>query len=229
MKIIILDEVDSTNEYLKKNYQKMEEHTCLQAICQTGGRGRRGHIWKSQQGNLTVSFLYRDILHIQEAWKYTMIAASSVIDMLGHYGIDASVKWPNDVYVGDDKICGILAETIFDPELKGIIVGIGVNVNDASPYISMKAIKNQNYDVHEVMTCLATMMEKHITLYQQGEFKKILDNLNHNSYLLGKWIQYQNHGVITFLRINEQGMAEYMDQNGKTGVMLVNEISLSVL
>ena len=60
-------------------------------------------------------------------------------------------------------------------------------------------------------------------------FKKILDNLNHNSYLLGKWIQYQNHGVITFLRINEQGMAEYMDQNGKTGVMLVNEISLSVL
>ena len=207
MKIIILDEVDSTNEYLKKNYQKMEEHTCLQAICQTGGRGRRGHIWNSQQGNLTVSFLYRDILHIQEAWKYTMIAASSVIDMLGHYGIDASVKWPNDVYVGDDKICGILAETIFDPELKGIIVGIGVNVNDASPYISMK----------------------HITLYQQGEFKKILDNLNHNSYLLGKWIQYQNHGVITFLRINEQGMAEYMDQNGKTGVMLVNEISLSVL
>lgn len=227
MKVIILNEVDSTNEYLKKNYQQMETHTCLRAICQTGGRGRRGHVWSSYQDNLTVSFLYRDIFSVQEAWKYTMIGAYSVIKMLKHYGIEATVKWPNDIYVGNNKICGILAETIFDPELKGIVVGIGVNVNDAASYVSMKTLKGRCFDVHEIMTCLMQMMECYMETYHQGNFINILADLNQKSYLLGKWIPYRDYGMITFLGINEQGMVEYLDQNGKSNVMLVNEITLS--
>lgn len=227
MKIIILDEVDSTNEYLKKEYTHLPVHTCLQAVCQTAGKGRRNHIWASRADNLTVSFLYRDITDIQEAWKYTMIAARSVIAMLKSYGLDALIKWPNDIYVGHQKICGILTETILDPNLQGIVIGIGINVNDAKPYLSMKELLHVHIDVSEVLVRLIELMERYMEQYQLGNFTKILNELNEHAYLLGKWIQYQDYGMITFLGINEEGLAEYLNQNGEKNTMVINEITLS--
>lgn len=227
MKIIILDEVDSTNEYLKKEYAHLPVHTCLRAIRQTAGKGRRDHIWNSQTDNLTVSFLYRDITDIQEAWKYTMIAARSIMAMLTSYGIDAKIKWPNDIYVGHQKICGILTETILEPDLQGIVIGIGINVNDARPYLSMKELLHVQIDVSDVMARLIAFMVKYMEQYRLGNFSKILNELNEQAFLLGKWIQYQDYGTITFLGINDQGMAEYINQNGEKNTMVINEITLS--
>ena len=227
MKIIVLDKVNSTNEYLKKEYAHLPVHTCLQAIRQTAGKGRRNHVWDSQSDNLTVSFLYRDIADIQEAWKYTMVAARSVMAMLKSYGLDAKIKWPNDIYVGHQKICGILTETILDPDLQGVVIGIGINVNDAKPYLSMKELLHVHIDVSDVLARLIKLMELYMKQYQLGNFNKILNELNEQSYLLGKWIQYQKQGMITFLKINEEGLAEYMNQNGEKNTMVINEITLS--
>lgn len=227
MKIIRLDEVDSTNEYIKKIYQQLPACACVQAKRQTSGKGRRGHVWSSSNQNLAVTFLYKDITDIQEAWKYTMISAASVIDVLGKYGIEAKIKWPNDIYAGDQKICGMLVETILDPDLKGIISGIGINVNDARPYICMKDIIHQECDINEVLASLIVSMNHHMEMYYHGQFDVILDELNRRSYLKGKWLDYRDYGRISFLKINVQGMVEYIDENNQIHQMLVNEITLS--
>lgn len=227
MKIIVLDEVDSTNEYVKKNYHELPMCACVQAKKQISGKGRRGHVWSSNDQNLTVSFLYKDITNIMEAWKYTMISAASVIDLLKKYGIQAKIKWPNDIYVGDDKICGMLIETILDPDLKGIISGIGVNVNDARPYICMKDFLHKECDIKEVLANLIVSMNHYMDMYYRGQFDYILEKLNQSSYLKGKWIDYQNYGKISFLKVNERGMVEYIDEHDQIHQMLVNEITLS--
>ena len=97
MKIITLKEVDSTNEYLKREYQRLPVHACVIAQRQTAGKGRRGHVWQSQDyQNMTVSFLYKDIHDIQDCWKYTLIAAKSVVEFLKAEGIQSTIKWPNE-------------------------------------------------------------------------------------------------------------------------------------
>lgn len=228
MKIVTLKEVDSTNDYLKREYQTLPIHTCVLSKKQTAGKGRRGHIWQSQDGqNMTVSFLYKDINHLQEAWKYTLIAAKSVVELLKQEGIVATIKWPNDIYVNDSKLCGILVETILEPDLKGVIVGIGLNVNDARPYLSMKDITGKDYDITQLLLQLIQYMNQNVNLYQNHRFLDILEYINHHSYLKNQWIHYKNYGSVCFLKITQQGYVEFIDKKQQVYQEMVNEITLS--
>ena len=70
MKLIELEEVDSTNDYLKREYQNLPMQTCVTAKYQTKGRGRNGHVWESHANeNLIMSFLFKDFHKIEDAWK----------------------------------------------------------------------------------------------------------------------------------------------------------------
>ena len=147
MQLIELEEVDSTNDYLKREYQNLPMQTCVTAKYQTKGRGRNGHVWESHANeNLIMSFLFKDFHKIEDAWKMTQLATCSVVGLLDRYRIKATIKWPNDIYVDGKKICGILVETILDPDLKGVIVGIGLNVN-GNEYQSMKQTTGKTYKI----------------------------------------------------------------------------------
>ncbi|BCX46234.1 biotin--[acetyl-CoA-carboxylase] ligase [Haloferula helveola] len=118
-----LEEVDSTNEHLKRgSYQ--HGHVVV-ADRQTHGRGRRGAVWHSEPGGgLAFSVMLRPS-EPRGLWPRLALAAGlAVAEGLGRLGIEAGVKWPNDVWIGDKKVAGILVEAV--PE--GAIVGIGLNV-----------------------------------------------------------------------------------------------------
>lgn len=129
-----LKQIPSTNSYLTqlcKENKAQEFHTVI-AENQTAGRGQRGNSWESECGkNLTFStVLYPTVLEAKEQFYLSMIVAFAVVDALGGYTSDFSIKWPNDIYWKDKKIAGILIEN----ELEGgyitqSIIGIGVNVN----------------------------------------------------------------------------------------------------
>ena len=126
MSYIELDTVDSTNEYVKKNIDRLNNLSVVRCNYQTSGKGRNGHVWQSKPGeDLLMSILVKDFKNPQDLHKMTQIAACSVVGLLERYGIKAKIKWPNYVYVDDLKICGILLAAVFDSNLKGIIVGIG--------------------------------------------------------------------------------------------------------
>lgn len=134
-KIIYKDSIDSTSAALRKMLPDVENLTVLSARMQTSGRGQLTHEWHSAPGeNLTFSiFLEYDHLRCFQAKRQqllSMASALSVVDFLASYGIGAQIKKPNDIYVGDRKICGMLIENSLSGEnMNWSIVGIGINVN----------------------------------------------------------------------------------------------------
>ena len=138
--IIWLDSVDSTNNEAKRRIDSLDNLSVLSAFNQTSGRGQRGNTWSAASGeNLTFSIVMKyghDVLgnlpavRAIDQFVISEIAALSVVDFLASHGICAKVKWPNDIYVGDRKICGILIEhSVRETLLSSTIVGIGLNVN----------------------------------------------------------------------------------------------------
>ncbi len=99
---------------------------------QSAGRGQRGHTWISDEGlNATFSVVLEPLsLPAREQFIISQITALSIVDVLAEYGISAKIKWTNDIYVGDKKICGILIEnTLAGSTLSRSIIGIGININ----------------------------------------------------------------------------------------------------
>ncbi len=132
MKLIELESVRSTNDYVKENAGSLVSPSMVVARAQTAGRGQRGNSWESEPGaNLTFSVFVR--LHgfpARRQFAVSEAVALAVADTLGAFGVEAKVKWPNDIYVGDRKICGILIEhSLMGAELMHTIAGAGVNVN----------------------------------------------------------------------------------------------------
>ena len=136
--IIWLDTIDSTNDDARRRIDTLDNLSVLSAREQTAGRGQRGNIWSAKPGeNLTFSIIMKFGGHngltpvrALDQFVISEIAALSVVDLLASHDIEAKVKWPNDIYVGPNKICGILIEnSVRDAFLTSSIVGIGLNVN----------------------------------------------------------------------------------------------------
>ena len=132
--IINLDEVDSTNEYLKRMVEDgydSDEMLTVTAQFQTAGKGRRGRQWFSDPGTaLMFSVLVKPKLAMDDFSMITLIMAMAVRQSLKDMDIDTRIKWPNDIVLGDKKICGILTEALL--ESKRLIVGVGINTNQES-------------------------------------------------------------------------------------------------
>lgn len=134
MKIELLEEVDSTNVYIKR-YLPLGEDVIVCARRQTGGKGTKGRSFVSDEGGvyLTALTFYRGV-PASEAFRVMTHAAVSVCRTAEAFGLSPEIKWPNDVLIGGKKLAGILIENGFsDGMLKSSIVGIGLNAeNDVS-------------------------------------------------------------------------------------------------
>ena len=147
--IMWLERVDSTNSEAKRHISDIDNLSVLSALSQSEGRGQKGNKWSSFPGeNLTFSIVLkfgeqtagkaglsvagklRLAVAAREQFVLTEIASLSIVEFLSRHGIKAKIKWPNDIYVGDKKICGVLIENSLRGEnLSSSIIGIGLNVN----------------------------------------------------------------------------------------------------
>lgn len=130
--IIWLDRVNSTNDEARRHISEIDNLSVLSALEQTDGRGQHGNKWSSQPGeNLTFSIVIKDLrIKSNEQSAISQVTALSLTDFLESHEISAKIKWPNDIYVGDEKICGILIENALKgQEIDWSIIGIGLNVN----------------------------------------------------------------------------------------------------
>ncbi len=166
--IIWLDEVDSTNSEAVRRLDSLDNMSVLSALCQTAGRGKDTHKWITAPGeNLTFTIVLKYSASSPSSYPpfpaanqmlLSAAAAASVVKYLGEKGISAWVKWPNDVYVGDKKICGILIEhRIKGNLLKSSIIGIGINVNQTifDPLVpnptSVALLTGKRFEIREEM------------------------------------------------------------------------------
>lgn len=227
MKYIELDEVDSTNEYIKRNINTLEHLTIVRAEYQSKGKGRSNHIWDSHKtDNLLMSILLKDFNDSSKVHQLTQIIAVAIMEALKSYDISASIKWPNDIYVKDLKICGILVEATYTDCLQGVIIGVGLNVNSKDQYQSMANCKGKQFDINEIMVRILTQFLIYYKIYLQGSYFHILDKANRASYLQGKKVDYLNYGEVTFETLNEDGTITIKDSKGIEHYVHCNEISL---
>ena len=213
------DELDSTNDYLRRNHKSYEEFDVISARVQTHGKARRQNDWISMDGMALFSFFLkeRDNWEIEDYLKLPLIAGIAVIKGLRKIeNLEYKFKWTNDVYVENMKLCGILIEKTEDV----YITGIGINVNNMLPEnlkskaISLTQIRNKKYEIDEVIKNIVLEFQTLCENLENGFWKDILKEINQINYLKGKKIELKfGNEVIS-------GVAQNIDENGELQILM---------
>jgi len=196
MNIIHFDTIDSTNTYLKNNYQVLDDMSFVSASYQSMGRGRNNRLWTSDKNkNLMFSFLIKDEILINKYHEISIIVAYTILEILKEYGLnDVAIKWPNDVYVKDEKICGILLESISLEKMECLIVGVGLNVNqDKFP---------DNY-IHPATSVFKQLnREIEIEILKDKIYQRIIINMNKIKDDYNFYLDIKNHDYLKDKKAN---------------------------
>lgn len=191
-----LDITTSTNDDARD--EKYREGDVVWADFQTAGRGQRGHVWHSRRGeNLTFSVVLEPtFVPIAKQFSVSEVVALSLVDMLADHGIEARIKWTNDIYVGDKKLVGILIEhSLAATTLRRTIVGIGINVNqmefDASlpNPVSMAQLLGQEINAEEVLHGFLAHLKRNYEELRAGQ-ELLHSRYNSLLYRLNEWHNY---------------------------------------
>ncbi len=132
MKLIYLEEIESTNKYCKENIEKLEDKSVIYTSKQTQGRGRFNRKWVDLGSeNIFMSIVLKPEKKFADVfYNFTQYTALCLAYTLENYKVNPKIKWPNDILINGKKISGILAESVIrNTEIKGIIIGIGINLN----------------------------------------------------------------------------------------------------
>jgi BirA family biotin operon repressor/biotin-[acetyl-CoA-carboxylase] ligase len=192
--IIRLKEIDSTNNYANQFLARdgVQEGLVVQASSQTKGRGHQLSSWQSEIGkNLLFSIvLCPGFIEAARQFSLSMAISLGIVDFLGMHGIEAKIKWPNDIYHGNKKLAGILIEnTIMGNHLAHGIVGIGLNVNQASfpghlpNPVSMRVIAGHEFSLEKTLEGLLEKLDDRYLQLQKGD-EKIHQEYEEKLYLL---------------------------------------------
>ena len=155
--IVHIEETDSTNRWMKENGKG---EMVVVADYQTAGKGCGSNSWEAERGqNLLFSvMIHPKSLQAKNQFIITQVISVALCKTLEKYVEQATIKWPNDIYVGDKKICGVLIENRLQGRMiKDTIIGIGLNVNqtefksDAPNPVSLKQLIGKDTDREEVL------------------------------------------------------------------------------
>ncbi len=171
---------DSTNTRLKEllKLENVLEGTVISAGFQTDGRGQRGATWESKADeNILLSILlHPKFLSIQQQFLLSQAIAIAVQKFINYYLKDqvVKIKWPNDIFVGNKKIAGMLIENILEANfIKYSIVGIGINIKQLEVLptaTSLKLESNMEYDHKQLEKDLFYFIEKEYLLLRSGAY-----------------------------------------------------------
>ena len=187
--IIWVESTESTNSELRRRIGELDNLSVIAAREQTAGRGQGDHSWFSSPAtNLTFSILFRFgegfpvTLGSSDAVLVTQITTLAIRDHLLSRGIGSRIKWPNDIWTGDRKICGILIEnSSMGGMVTSSIVGIGLNVNETgwpaglpNP-VSMRELSGKVYNLDEELRALAWRLRSRYEEAASPEGRRRLD------------------------------------------------------
>lgn len=238
-KIIRLDVIDSTFNYVKNNLlgDLDNEGILVSCIEQTSGKGQNNNFWESEAGkNITISFFIRpkNFVEISDQFQISVFVAVSIFEFIKEYvSNNVSIKWPNDIYVENKKIAGILIEHSIElNKLEKTLIGIGININqevfksDAPNPVSLKNITNKDYDLDYLINRLAEILDYNIIVLRSN-YKllkdKYLKNLFHKD-TFHNYIYKEKNIVAKITDINNFGHLILETEEGTVISCDMNEI-----
>lgn len=170
-----LDLCDSTNDeaaaWARDPADPAPHGAAVVAARQRAGRGRQGRAWHSPAGNLYISVVLRPPLPPARVPPITLCAGLAVAEVVNEAGAAASIKWPNDVLVGEKKIAGVLTEmSTRAAELEYVVVGIGLNVGERAfppelPATSLALETGREHEPDRVREALCDRLELWLERY----------------------------------------------------------------
>lgn len=206
--------IDSTNTYLKNHFFELENFSIIRADFQTSGHGRKERSWVSEKGkNLLFSILIKDENILKNGGFLSLVAAISLCETIEKCFPNISkpmIKWPNDIYINDKKVCGILLESNL-PEY--IVIGIGLNVNQKS-FVG-------EYRKDPTSLYIETGKEIQFEVIKEKSYHILIDNLQNVNSKKDEFLnKYSNHDYllnkdVTFMKDNEtfSGIVKGVDEN----------------
>jgi len=242
-KVLCFDTLDSTNRRAREEALRgAEEGLVVIADSQTRGRGRMGRSWSSPAGvNLYFSILMRPPLPPERVPQLTLLAGvSSARAVRRITGLEARLKWPNDIFISGRKAAGILAEMEGEvSRVQFVILGIGVNANwdrDRMPEelretaTSLRAEAGREFDRNTLANEILDDLEKDYDLFrQQGFSKKNREEWNRLSLVNGKQVTltFLDHKISGEIKeLDEDGALLFVDEEGRPRRFMAGDVSL---
>lgn len=239
-RVIRLDQVDSTNNFAMGLLKGMplEEGAVVTTAKQTRGKGQRGNSWESQPGqNVTCSVVLRPTF-LDPAKQFDLTRAISLAltdvlhDLLPQGNV--KIKWPNDVFVDDGKIAGILIENILvGNQISYSVVGIGFNVNQTdfmsggATATSLHRITGQSYEVDGILKMICAAIEVRYLQLRNNNTDKIGTEYFARLFKAGvasRFTDFSNIFEATITDVTKEGLLVLRDSNGNDRKFAMKEV-----
>ena len=216
----------STNTILKELMQEnplLPQFTVVSAGYQTSGRGQRQNVWESEvDKNLLFTMLLTPTsLSSSDAFNISKIVSVAIAEWLQMFVKDVKIKWPNDIYSGDKKICGILIEnSIMGANLSSAVVGVGININQTnfSPTlpnpISIANLTQKEYDLDEMLEGVVEEIKSCYSRYFEGGEEEIDSRYHNMLYRLNILAKYNIIDSNSNAKKEEEATIVGVEQNG---------------
>ena len=224
---ILLDSVDSTNTYARSRFDELPDGCVVAAVEQLAGRGRLGRRWESGRGlSIMASAALKKVAQPFHAGAVVGLAGLELVRECAPRAF-SFLKWPNDIYIDDCKVSGILSEgVIASGRLRGVVSGIGINVNDDLRHlrdsgvraISLREVSGTPFFVEKLRRELANKVRKYYIMYQ-FDLPRLLAKWREENRLIGETLALNlpsgasRRGV--FCAITESGEMLLRDAEGQ--------------
>lgn len=236
--IYVYDTIDSTNDEAKRQWKEHKKAPCLFVSDeQTGGRGRRGRSFYSPKGTgIYMSLLIQPETGLEDAVHITTATAVVVAKVLQDYtDEEIGIKWVNDIYAGNKKVCGILTEAVIEPdttEKPAVVVGIGINLSTVEFPEEIReiagglAVQDRDVDANEL---IARITKGVLAFSENMQDCTYVEDYRKMSVVLGREIRYNEGDAFVTARaidIDSEGglMVELSD--GSVKVLKTGEITV---
>jgi BirA family transcriptional regulator, biotin operon repressor / biotin---[acetyl-CoA-carboxylase] ligase len=207
-----MEQVPSTNIFMLEQLQEsgsgnvnspqkplFTEGAVVYTYHQTAGRGQYGNRWESEAGkNIAMSILLKPrFLEARQQFELNKAVSLAVHDVLFNYTEGVSVKWANDIFIGEKKICGILIQNnISGTRLEASVIGIGINVNQLNfqdlPYASsLKLETGKTFILEHIVEAICQAVEKRFWQLKSGYFTQLGEEYLSKLYRYGEDALYQ--------------------------------------
>jgi BirA family biotin operon repressor/biotin-[acetyl-CoA-carboxylase] ligase len=239
---IVLNEVESTNNYANHLIvsKEAEEGTVVLAHYQKKGRGQRGNYWESEaKMNLLASIiLFPEFLPAEKQFFISKIVSLAICEFLTTKTGDVTIKWPNDIYVGNKKIAGILIENAVKGKcLFSSVLGIGLNLNqevfvsDTPNPVSLKQLTGGTYNIEQVLDEICILISAGYEKLKSGDFGTINSDYFSNLFRKETWSKYKKGETEFEARI--KGIGEYgqlilEERNGNISAFMFKEVEFVI-
>lgn len=233
MKTIFLEEVDSTNNYLKAHCNQLSDQTAVTALRQVAGKGRLGHSWEGCAEMLPLSILLKNPPEPENLPARAGLAVCEALEEAVSGQFAAGIKWPNDIILENHKVCGILCESMRVGACLNVICGIGINVSQSEDYFKQAGLPNGG----SILSLTGLSINRNVLFEKVAEraifrctmpFRECFEEYKKRVLNIGREVRLIKNGAekIAFAEgVSEQGFLICRDENG---VFEVNSGEVSV-